>query len=79
MGNIMSTLNEMKQGEKCVIREIAVSGITLQRLVSLGFTPGEEAVVVRRAPFLDPFDVMVCGSKVAIRENEAKQIKVEVL
>ncbi len=73
----MMTLNEMNQGEKCVIKNINVSGITLQRLVSLGFTPGEEAVIVRRAPFLDPFDVMVCGSKVAIRESEAKQIEVE--
>ena len=75
----MGTLNEIKQGEKCIIKEICVSGITLQRLVSLGFTPGEEAVVIRRAPFLDPFDVMVCGSKVAIRESEAKQIKVDTL
>lgn len=51
--------------------------MTLQRLISLGFTPGAELSVVRKAPLLDPFDISICGSLVAVRKDEAKKIIVK--
>ena len=73
------TLDSLEQGKKAVITNIAVSGITLQRLISLGFTPGAEIEVIRKAPLLDPFDILICGSMVAVRQAEAAQVEVEVL
>lgn len=73
------TLDELEQGKKAVIKNISVSGITLQRLISLGFTPGAEIEVIRKAPLLDPFDVSVCGSMVAVRKAEAQQMEVEAI
>ncbi|AGT42874.1 FeoA family protein [Treponema pedis] len=68
------TLDELEQGKSAVIESIEVTGMTLQRLISLGFTPGAELSVVRKAPLLDPFDISICGSLVAVRKEEAKKI-----
>ena len=71
------TLDELKQGKKGIIEGLEISGMTLQRLISLGFTPGAELSVVRKAPLLDPFDISICGSLVAVRKDEAKKIIVK--
>lgn len=73
------TLDELEQGKKAVIKTIAVSGVTLQRLISLGFTPGSEIEVIRKAPLLDPFDILICGSMVAVRRAEAALVEVEIV
>ena len=67
----------MEQGKKGIIEDLEISGMTLQRLISLGFTPGAELSVVRKAPLLDPFDISICGSLVAVRKDEAKKIIVK--
>ena len=70
------TLDELEQGKRAVIDSIEITGMTLQRLISLGFTPGAEVSVIRKAPLLDPFDISICVSLVAVRKDEAKQIAV---
>ena len=70
------TLDELEQGKRAVIDSIEITGMALQRLISLGFTPGAEVSVIRKAPLLDPFDISICGSLVAVRKDEAKQIAV---
>lgn len=72
------TLDELEQGKTAEIESLEISGMTLQRLISLGFTPGAEVSVVRKAPLLDPFDISICGSMVAVRKDEAKKIIVKV-
>ncbi|MEL3908181.1 MAG: FeoA family protein [Treponemataceae bacterium] len=71
------TLDELEQGKKAVVLEMNLSGETLQRLMSLGFLPGAEVSIVRKAPFLDPFDISICNSLVAVRKSEAQNIIVE--
>lgn len=73
------TLDELEQGKKAVISAISMSGVTLQRLISLGFMPGAEIEVIRKAPLLDPFDISICGSMVAVRKAEARQVEVEAV
>lgn len=72
------TLDELEQGKTAEIESLEITGMTLQRLISLGFTPGAEVSVVRKAPLLDPFDISICGSLVAVRKDEAKKIIVNV-
>lgn len=71
------TLDELEQGKKGIIEDLEIAGVTLQRLISLGFTPGAEVSVIRKAPLLDPFDISICGSLVAVRKDEAQQIMVK--
>ena len=47
------------------------------RLLDLGFTPGEEVLVTYTAPFGDPIVVRVRGALLALRKREAAWIRVE--
>lgn len=48
-----------------------------RRLFDLGFTPGEFAALVRRAPMRDPLVFNVGGSEIVLRKREASRILVE--
>lgn len=47
------------------------------RLLDLGFTPGEEITVTQQAPLGDPLVVRVRGALLALRRREAAWILVE--
>jgi ferrous iron transport protein A len=48
-----------------------------ERLLDLGFTPGEEIVVTQHVPLGDPLIVRVRGALLALRKREAAWILVE--
>ena len=73
----MPTLEDLKPGESCRISKLNVSGAALQRLVAMGFLPGAEVSVLRNAPLLDPFDIQINKTMVAVRKAEASGIEVE--
>ncbi len=47
------------------------------RLLDLGFTPGEDVIVTNAAPLGDPLIVRVRGALLALRKREAAWIWVE--
>lgn len=47
------------------------------RLLDLGFTPGEEVTVTHHAPLGDPLVIRVRGALLALRKREAAWIWVE--
>lgn len=51
---------------------------TARRLVDLGFAPGADVVVVRRAPMADPVVFRVAGGEMALRRRHARCIRVYV-
>ena len=73
------TLNEVKPGERCRIKELFMNGALTQRLLDMGFLRGTELEVIRNAPFADPLEVFIRGSHVSLRHNEAKLLVVERL
>lgn len=75
----MVNLGDLKPGQSCVIRKLNVSGASLQRLITMGFLPGTKIEVLRNAPLLDPFDIKVNNSMVAVRKAEASLIEVELV
>jgi len=46
------------------------------RLMDLGFTPGEEVIVTHAVPLGDPLVVRVRGAQLALRKREAAWIRV---
>jgi Fe2+ transport system protein FeoA len=48
-----------------------------ERLVELGFAPGQSVRVLRRAPLGDPVEVLVRGYRLAVRASEADLLEVE--
>ena len=47
------------------------------RLMDLGFTPGEEVIVTNAVPLGDPLVVHVRGAQLALRKREAAWIRVQ--
>ena len=50
--------------------------VDCNRLMDLGFTPGEEVMVTHTAPLGDPLVVRVRGAQLALRKREAAWIRV---
>jgi ferrous iron transport protein A len=72
----MKSASELKYGEKVIISEIDFSHPSSQRIIEIGFTPGQEIELVNKSFFNDPLAFSIRGSLIAIRKNEADCIKV---
>lgn len=48
-----------------------------KRLQSLGFTQGVRVVFLRQAPFGDPIQLMVRGTRIALRRKELEALLLE--
>lgn len=49
-----------------------------QKLLSMGFIPGAEIIVLRNAPLRDPIEIGIHDCLVSIRRSEAALLKVEM-
>lgn len=45
-------------------------------MLQMGITPGTRVQVLRHAPLADPVEIIVRGTKLALRREEAKDIAV---
>ena len=70
------TLDQLKTGQRAVIRSIQGEGPLVQRLMALGLLEGSEISVVRRAIGGDPIEVEVMGYALSLRAEEARRIEV---
>jgi len=72
------TLDRMKA--RAVARVVRVEGddAIAHRLVDLGFWPGTEVELVRRAPLGDPIQLALRGFRLALRKAEARRVVVEM-
>jgi ferrous iron transport protein A len=57
------------------IRDVAGDPVVCQRLLELGFTPGQPIAVMAAAPFGGPLAVTLRGTILAIRREEAACIR----
>ncbi|MEO6956038.1 MAG: FeoA family protein [Antricoccus sp.] len=73
-----ATLADLKTGSVGRILDVRddTDPATARRLVDLGFFPGAEVMMVRRAPMADPVIYRVAGSEVALRRRQARCIRV---
>lgn len=71
------TLQDLKKGEKGVIKIITGNGAIKQRIMDLGLLPGTEIVMERYAPLGDPIEIKSYGFHVSLRKEEADTIILE--
>lgn len=67
------SLNEMREGEKCVITDVKPSAMA-DRLKELGFTVGTSAKCLYRSFAGDPAAYSVKGTVIALRGDDAASI-----
>ena len=80
MGRSLVKLNNLKEGQKAVIRSLSGSlGYYRQRLISEGLIPGAKIKVQWVAPLGDPFIIaMDHGHTFSLRKDEAMILEVDI-
>lgn len=77
-GRPSSSLADLAPGCAARIIDVCdeVDPTTARRLFDLGFAPGAEVSVIRRAPMADPVVFRVAGCEMALRRRQARCIRV---
>ena len=70
-------LSEVPLNRSCCIERLEGPQQDCDRLIDLGFTPGEDVTVTHAAPLGDPLVIRVRGTLLALRKREAAWIFVE--
>lgn len=70
------TLDALAVGDASTILGFDEDDVVARRLFDLGFTPGETAVRLRRAPLGDPLMFRVGGVEIVLRRAQASRILV---
>jgi Fe2+ transport system protein FeoA len=65
-------------GRAARIAEPGGAGAIPSRLEDLGFVPGTELRVLRRAPFGDPIEVEIRGYRLCLRARQIEGLRVEL-
>jgi Fe2+ transport system protein FeoA len=75
---VKKSLAQLPIGQKAYIQEITADYVTKERLESLGLIQGVEITTVRKSPLGSPKIYRCLNTLVALRNEIAKQIYVEV-
>ena len=76
---LLVPLGELSSSDRARVVEIGGVGKHQRRMLDMGFVPGAEVDVIRRAPLGDPIEYRVKGTAVALRREDADSILVEEL
>ena len=77
-GKRMKTLDQVKVGEKAVVKAVRGDASLKKRMLVMGLVPGTELVVEKVAPLGDPLDFKLRGFHLSLRKEEARNVEVEV-
>jgi Fe2+ transport system protein FeoA/Mn-dependent DtxR family transcriptional regulator len=70
-------LGELPVGSRARVTGVQGGGKHERRMLDMGFVPGAEVAVVRRAPLGDPVEYRIKGTAVALRREDAYAVLVE--
>jgi Fe2+ transport system protein FeoA len=71
-------LSEARVGQSGVLHHLDLTEEVSDHLAHLGFLPGAEVEVLRRAPAGDPTVYRIDGVEVGLRQETAKHIAIEL-
>ncbi len=77
--NKILNLTDLHEGQKALIKKIDVNGLNRRRFFDLGFIPGTEVSLAFKSPLTDPIAYNVRGTVIAIRNDEARNIEIEMI
>lgn len=72
-----NTLNQLKKGERAIIKGIELEGAIKRRLLDIGLIKESIIECVLESPLKDPKAYWIRGALIAIRGNDAKKIFIE--
>jgi len=75
----LKSLDTLTIGARGKIIRVTGSGPLKRKLLDMGFTRGEVAQIEEIAPLGSPIKVLIKGTRVSLRKEEAKNVLVEVI
>lgn len=75
---VMQSLASLSDGDACYINTIELDGLLRRRIFDLGMIPGTWVKCVRRSPSGNPIAYYVRGAIIALRNEDAACIKVNL-
>jgi len=72
-------LDALEKGDRGVLGAPDLLDPTVLRLLELGMTAGSEVTLTRRAPWGDPLEVSVRGTRLCVRRADAALFPVRLL
>ena len=72
-------LGRLPVGARARVVDIRGSGTRQRRMLDMGFVPGAEVTVMRRASLGDPIEYRIKGTGIAMRRTDANDVMVEEL
>lgn len=76
---MIKRLDELKEGERGIIKSFRSDSELKIRLMGLGFIKGSEVKLKKIAPLRDPIDVKIKGYDISLRKSEARNIEIEII
>ncbi|MCQ2386630.1 MAG: ferrous iron transport protein A [Clostridia bacterium] len=70
------TLDQLKIGEKAVIKSVGGEGPLRLRLLDMGIIPHTKVFVQKIAPMGDPIQIQIRGYELTLRMEDAAKIEV---
>ena len=67
-------MRKMKKNQRGVIKSITVRGELGRRIRDMGLIPGNELMIIGRAPLYDPVAIKMLGYTITLRNSEADYI-----
>lgn len=74
----MITIASLKIGQRGIIKEFHLDSVPL-KLMEMGCLPGNEVELIQIAPFKDPLYININGTHLAIRQETAIQIEIDLI
>ena len=74
----ITTLDKVRTGERGVIVDLPADGAVTGRLTGMGFCEGAEIECALAAPLGDPRAYLIRGALIAVRQNDAREIKIKI-
>ncbi len=75
----LASLADLAPSTRAVVMRVDSHGPLGRRLLDLGFVPGTEVRVLRRAPLQDPIALELRGYQICLRRRDARRIRVRPL
>ena len=71
------TLDSLQPGQSARVVRLEGAPAVTGRLMEIGLIPGRMARLVRRAPLADPIELLIDGTRLAVRRGDAAGVVVE--
>ncbi len=72
-------LCDMKLGNKGIVKKVKANDNIIKRLLDIGLIEGTLVECVLKSPFNDPKAYLIRGATIAIRDDDCKEIEVDLL